>query len=45
MALAKYFEEITERLINDVARFEQEHRKSKKYEMQELATYKFERRS
>ena len=43
MALAKYLEEIAERLMNDADRFEQEHRESEKYEMLELATYKQER--
>ena len=43
MALAKYFEEIAERLMNDADRFEQEHKESEKYEMLELATYKQER--
>jgi len=43
MALAKYFEEIAERLINDADRFEQEHKESEKYEMLELASYKQER--
>lgn len=43
MALAKYFEEIAERLINDTDRFEQEHKESEKYEMLELASYKQER--
>lgn len=43
MALAKYFEEIAERLMDDSERFWQEHQDSEKHEVLELATYKQQR--
>ena len=43
MALAKYLEEIAERLFSDRDRFEQEAKEAEKHEMLELATYKQER--
>ena len=43
MGLAKYCEEIVEKLLDDSERFYQEHQEAKQHEMQELATYKQER--
>lgn len=43
MGLAKYCEEIVEKLLDDSERFNQEHLEAKQHEMQELATYKQDR--